>query len=516
MNKSKTDKNKSLYGRAVRGGRGKLKGLLIILLAILPWIAFAYLHTIYAFAVTGALIFSFAVSLLTCIYVLSTNKNSQSKAVWIIFLLVCFTFGYVVFWLSDERIFFKKNKKRYTAVYRQSEEFLLENKIEFSSVAVKQNAEFLYSTGKFVAYNSTDCKYFPSGESFFDDVIERIKQAKKFIFLEFFILSDGLLLDRILEILSQKVKEGVDVRIIYDDLGSARAFSLSTKEKIKKSGIQLKAFNKMFPVFSVALNYRDHRKIIVIDGQTAYTGGCNLADEYINQKRLHGYWKDSGVRIDGNAVDGFTIIFLRQWEVLSKVREDYSPFFNLYIPTQNKFTVIPYADGLDYSHPIARGVYENMIISANEYLYISTPYFIVDDGITNLLMNKALSGVDVRLVLPAIPDKKFVYGVSRSNAEKLIEYGVKVYVFNDTFVHSKLLLTETAVAIGSVNMDLRSYYQQFESSIYTDDHKVCTDVKDDFNNMFNASTLITKETMLRKNVFYRLIVGLMQVFSPFM
>ena len=188
MKKQSGVKTKSLYKRGLKNGRGKLKCVLIILLAVLPLVVFGYLHTIYTFAVTGALVFSLIASLVTCVYVLSTNKNGQSKAVWIIFLLVCFTFGYIIFWLSDERIFFKKNKKRYKAVYLQSQESLTQNKREFSSVAVKHNADFLFSTGKFVAYNSTACKYFPSGETFFNDLIEKIESAEKFIFLEFFII----------------------------------------------------------------------------------------------------------------------------------------------------------------------------------------------------------------------------------------------------------------------------------------------------------------------------------------
>ena len=337
-----------------------------------------------------------------------------------------------------------------------------------------------------------------------------------FIFIEFFIISNGALFDKVLGVLKQKVFEGVKVRIIDDDLGSKKTLSTKSKLALKNAGIEIKPFNRLVPIFSVALNYRDHRKIIDIDGKFAYTGGVNLADEYINEKRMNGYWKDAGIRLEGSCVDAFTLFFLRQWEVLTRQKEDYSQYLCLYDCHENASTVIPYADGLEYEHPIARGVYENMITSANEYLYIMTPYFIVDDGITSLLINKALSGVDVRLVLPSVPDKKFVYNVSRSNAEKLIDYGVKVYTVKGTFVHSKLLLTEDAVAIGSVNMDLRSFYQQFETSVYTDDKDVLADVLADFNSSFSHSEQITHKDKWSRNIFYRIYVGMIQVFAPFM
>ena len=177
---------------------------------------------------------------------------------------------------------------------------------------------------------------------------------------------------------------------------------------------------------------------------------------------------------------------------------------------------MPYADGLDYSLPIGKTVYENMIASAQEKIYIMTPYFIVDDAMTGLLINKAMSGVDVRIILPDVPDKAFVYGVTRNNAEKLTDYGVKVYLMKNAFVHSKLLLTENSVVVGSINMDLRSFYQQFECAVYTDDKGVMEQVDEDFNKTFLDSILLTEKNKLRNNVIYRAFAGLMQVFAPFM
>jgi cardiolipin synthase len=331
-----------------------------------------------------------------------------------------------------------------------------------------------------------------------------------------FIIRPGKMWNAVLNILKEKASQGVEIRLLYDDIGCISTLPTNYKKELEKYNIKCEVFNPAKPIVTLAHNNRDHRKIIVVDGKVAYTGGCNLADEYINAKQIHGYWKDTGVRIEGEAVDGLTLIFLRQWEVLSKTREDYSQFMKLSPPQNNANTVIPYADGLDYAHPIARGAYENLIASAEKFLFIMSPYFIVDDGITNLLINKALSGVEVKIFLPEIPDKKIVYTISRSNAEKLIDYGVKVYVVKNTFVHSKLMLTENCVAIGSVNMDLRSFYQQFECGVITDDQKVTKSVYLDFLQTQQNSLEINQKNKRSRNIFYRIFVGLMQVFAPLM
>ena len=449
---------------------GAIKKITIMALILLQLAIIIYLNISFAVALKWWLIVCLVASLMTSVYALSSNKNGLSKAVWIMFLLICFPFSVPIFWLSDERIFFRKAKRRYDAVFSRAKQYeKTSDDISNSNCTVKKHCNYLFNTGKFPAYTSSDIKYFSSGTLLFDDVLEKIKGAKRFIFIEFFIVSDGVLLDRFFDVLKEKVSDGVEVRIIYDDMGSKGTLSGCAKKKLKKAGVKLKPFNKLVPLFLVGLNYRDHRKIISVDGETVYTGGSNLADEYVNEKRMHGYWKDTGVRIDGKAVDEFTLMFLRQWETLTGIKEDYSQFFNLYTPTKSKFAVVPYADGLDYSHPIGKGVYENMIASANKFVYIMTPYFIIDDGLTDLIINKALAGVDVRIVLPGVPDKPFVYGVTRSNAEKLIDYGVKVMIVPHTFVHSKVVVTENATSVGSINMDLRSFYQQFECSVYTDD-----------------------------------------------
>jgi len=500
-----------------RNNLGLLKTLIVLFLIALQLTAII-LSALYLVAfVHWFMLFSFIMTVITCIYVLSTNKNSQSKPVWIMFLLFCFSFGYIIYFVSNEKVFWGGNKKKYKKILDKSNKYIYEQSVQINDKEIKNGCQYLETAGNFIPYTNTDCIYYPSGVKFFDDVLADIKKAEKFIFLEFFIISDGVLLKRTLSILNEKVKQGVDVRIIYDDLGSHGTFKYRTKKAIKKAGIKLCSFNKVLPKFSVLLNYRDHRKIIVIDGKVGYTGGTNLADEYVNEKRLHGYWKDAGVRLNGPAVDGLTLMFLRQWDFVSKIKtEDYSKYLGLAQKTLNNSILVPYADGLEYVNNIGKNAYTNMIASSNEKIYIMSPYFVVDDTINNLLINKAKSGVDVRIILPEIADKKLVYIISRNNVEKLLDSGVRVYTMKNSFVHSKVMLNEKSAIVGSINMDLRSFYQQFESSLYLNDKQALLDIEKDFIDTFDKSIIINKNNMKRNNFAFRLMAGVINIISPFM
>ena len=265
-----------------------------------------------------------------------------------------------------------------------------------------------------------------------------------------------------------------------------------------------------------ALRQCDEFLLVVIDGKIAYTGGVNLADEYINEKKMYGYWKDSGIKIEGPCVDTFTLGFLRQWEFVSKKPQEYSTYLNKADDFVNSAIVIPYLDGLDYPHPIAKNTYVNMMSHANKKLFIMTPYFIPDETITDILKIKAESGVDVRIVLPEIPDKKLVYLVTRSNAEKLLPFGVKIYTMKNSFVHSKVVLTEYSAVVGSVNVDQRSFNQQFESAVYSTDSNLLDSINSDFEDIFANCNEITPKNQKRNSLLNRIFVGFFRIISPFM
>lgn len=496
---------------------GMIKTILISLLLFLQIGAIAVGALLLVSFIRWYLVFATIMTAITCLYVLSSNKNSQSKTVWVMFLILGFAFGYIIFYLSDEHIFFRKQRKRYNEIFERSYNFQQESDVPKNvSSEVKKDIKYFNNTGNFASYTKTNLKYFPSGTTLFDDMLKEIEKAKKFVFIEYFIISDGVLLNRLINVLKRKKEQGLDIRLIYDDMGSHRSFKIKTRKILKDLGVKIYKFNQLVSLVSFGLNYRDHRKIVVIDGKVAYTGGANFADEYINEKRMHGYWKDAGVKLVGNAVDGLTLTFLRQWQFVTKENTEFSPYLGLSKDVQNSSVVVPYADGLDYSGSIGRDAYANIISGAKQKLYLMTPYFITDDVIFTLLKNKAESGVDVRIILPSIPDKKTVYRVSRNNAEKLSEYGVKVYVMKNSFVHSKVVLSENAAIVGSINFDLRSFYQQFEDAVYTNDKEFMKEVSEDFEQTFKASLLLTKQNYSRKKLINRMIAGVLGIVAPFM
>ena len=423
------------------------------------------------------------ISIFTAFSVLSSHRNNQAKAVWILFILLFFTFGFAIYFMSNDKYMYARARRRHRDIFARSADYLKQSADVQCSAAMSQSAAYLGNAGQFITYNNTALKYFPSGASLFDDVLESLKTAKSFVFIEYYAIADGVLLGRLWDVLRQKALEGVDVRIIYDDVGS-RAFSHSMRKEMRRCGADVRVFSRLISRFTFAMNYRDHRKIIVVDGRVAYTGGSNIADEYVNEKHMHGYWKDTGLRLEGEAVDSMTLFFLRQWEFITKKKFDYAPYFGRYERFECLGTVTPYVGGPEYGLTICKSMFENVISAARERLYIMTPYFIPDDSIVQSLINKALSGVDVRIILPSVPDKYYVYLVTRDNAEKLIKYGVKIYYYKDSFVHSKLVLTESCAIIGTVNFDMRSFYQQFEDGVVTEDGGALAAVAADFESTF--------------------------------
>ncbi len=503
--------------RTERNRLAPLKFITIIFLvlgqvAILA-LAHLFLLSVFKWFVGLSMILSF----ITAIYILSSNKNSGSKAVWVLVVMIFFLFGYLIYFMSDDRFSFYRSRKRYNKIYEESKEFEQNaDNFEIENKQIEASCKFLKSAGGFDCYSKTNLKYYSSGTLLFDSIIEELEKAQQFIFIEYYIISDGILFSRILDILKKKAQEGVEIKIIYDDLGSMNSLSFKTKKEMKNAGIKFGKFNPLVSRFSVALNFRDHRKIVVIDGKVAFTGGANLADEYINEKRLHGYWKDSGIKLSGKAVDNFTLAFLRQWKFVKKEDVNYKNYFKKAEDKNNSSTVVPFVDGLNFNVRIGKGLVESIICNATKKLWIMTPYFVPDDTITNLLLQKAMSGVDVRIVLPEVADKKIVYIASRNNAEKLISGGVKIFTMKNSFVHSKLVISENSALVGSINIDLRSFYQQFESAVFTDDKSVLKDITKDFENVFSVSTKVEEENSQNKKLSTRIVAGILRIIMPFM
>lgn len=507
----------ALKVRTESNGIGVLKTIIVLLL-ILMQVAFLALSYIYFMSLfRWYFVLAMCFTGIACIHVLSSDYHGQAKATWVLFLLVTFSFGYAIYFLSDKRVLFARSRKKYNKILEHTK--TLQEQTDLSCISSKEmvsNCKYLEKAGNFVAHQNSKTTYYSSGASFFDEVLEELKTAKEFIFIEYFIVSSGVLLNRFLDILKEKVSSGVDVRMIYDDMGSHGTLLSKAKKEILSAGIKLVPFNRLVPVFNIALNLRNHRKIVVVDGRVAFTGGTNLADEYVNEKRMHGYWKDAGIKIEGPAVDNFTVSYLSEWQFLTNTEIDYKSFLNKCQGIKSDGVVVPFVSGPNYPLSIAENMYANEFSNAKEKLYIMTPYFIPDETLTNLLINKARSGVDVRIILPDVADKKFVYIVSRNNIEKLIKFGVKAYTMTHSFVHSKVILTENSAIVGSINVDLRSFNQQFESAVLTNETSTLEAIQKDFDYTISKSEEITSKNQKRRNPFFRIFAGLFNLISPFM
>lgn len=492
---------------------GVFKTIFAALLILVQLGIIVGLSTMLALGVWWYLLALMLISLFTAFSVLSSHRSNQAKAVWVIFILVFFFCGFIIYFMSNDKYMYARQRRRHKKIFEGSKKYLPAGSAQSPAPEVKQTCTYLKNAGGFPACSGSPLEYYPSGTRLFDEAIEKLGSAKHFVFIEYYAIADGVLLNRIWDVLRKKVAEGVDVRIIYDDVGG-RAFSRSVIKKMTEAGAKVRVFNRLLSSFTFAMNYRDHRKIIIVDGEVAFTGGSNIADEYINEKHMHGYWKDTGLKVEGEAVDCFTVFFLRQWEFIEKKGVEYLPYLGHYKKLSSPYTVVPYVDGPEYSLTVCKSVFESVISSAKERLYIMTPYFIPDDSVFQALANKALSGVDVRIILPSVPDKYYVYLVTRDNAEKLLNYGVKIYYLRDSFVHSKLVITESSAVVGTVNFDMRSFYQQFENAVFTDDPYVVSAIREDFERTFPDCDSPSKPA--RSGVFKKVVITLLRFVSPLM
>lgn len=511
MNRSK-EKPKSIHKSWVDFPSG-LKAIVTDMCIVLQLGILAFLYAFFSFWYSIFWYVSIGLTVCAAIQVFICEKDTQAKSSWLILFMLSFGCGYIVYFLADKRICYGYDKRRFTEIRRRSEPYVAEYSVETDSVAVQNDCEYLYNAGGFVPYRGTDLRYFSNAKNLFDNLIGRLEEAEKFVFIEYFIVSDGVLLERLIDVLKRKIAEGVEVRMLYDDAGSQGVFSGEAKKRLKQAGVKLKVFARMLAPFSFGLNYRDHRKIVVIDGKTGYVGGCNIADNCVNQYRMAGFWKDAGLRLDGAAVDGLTLIFMRQWELSTREKSDFGNYLNNYTPTESESHVVPYAGGPELDEALCRGVYANIIAGAREKLYIMSPYLVPDGDLLAQIKAKAQSGVDVRIVLPAVPDYPFIYKVSRSNAERLMKCGAKVYYVKNSFVHSKVMLTENCTAVGSVNLDMRAFYLEFDNGVYTDDKEFMADVGEDFEDVFANNP---EQVPKKHNIFSRLITAALRVVSPLM
>lgn len=467
--------------------------------------------------------------IVTVLYILYKHDSAAYKISWIIFILFLPVVGVLSYFLWGNSKLRKKEELKIKKIRVDSENELYSKK-EVKEALKKEDiyrynqANYINKISGYPVYFNQGVEYFDIGENFFKSMNEELKKAKNYILMEFYIVSDGKLWNETFKILKQKASEGVEVKIIIDSFGSLIKKPKRFKEEMKKHNIEVYEFNPFSPIINGYFNYRDHRKIIVIDGKVAYTGGVNLADEYANLIERYGYWKDVGIKVEGEAVNSFIIMFLRNLEETAMIKIDYDKYINIAEENredikskEHKGYIVPFADGPDNRKNPIENIYIQTINYAKEYVYMTTPYFIVSETILNAILNSARSGVDVRVVVPYIPDKKLVNVATKSYYEVLLEAGVKVYEYKPGFIHSKTFVSDDEISIvGTANIDFRSMNLNFECITWTYKTGVEKDVKQDFENIIKECVEIDLETWKKRSIFRKMAEGIMAAFSPMM
>ena len=412
------------------------------------------------------------VSLLVVLHIIKNKSKNAYKIVWIVLILLFPVFGGMFYLMMKVQASTRKFRKVVDRIQEETEKsFYLPGDICEKAVLktpeYSNQIKYLQKFARFPVYENTTTKFFPLGEDFFEALIEELTKAEKYIFLEYFIVQEGKMWNTILNILEEKAASGVDVRIIYDDMGCFLLLPDDYADTLRKKGIKCRVFNPFRPFLEALQNNRDHRKIAVVDGVVAFTGGINLADEYINEIVKYGHWKDTAVMMKGNAAWSFTVMFLQMWNLCTGRSEEYESFYREADHMEEcKGFVQPYCDSPVDTEHVAEQVYLHIINSAKKYLYINTPYLIIDESISTALVMAAKSGVDVRIVTPGIWDKRFVHFTTKSYYRDLIEGGVKIYEYEQGFMHSKMFVSDDSVAtVGTVNLDYRSLYLHFECGV---------------------------------------------------
>jgi len=496
--------------------------IITLIMVQLAFIMFAIASTHFALHYMDVILKSF--SIIVCIHILNKKDNSAYKLTWIFLILLFPLFGgpvYVFFYTqSSPRKLRRKTEEitnRYRPFFKPDDE--VTHEISENHRECVPQVRYLQDYAGFPIYKRTQTQYFDSGESFFAQVLSELQKAKRYIFLEFFIMRQGKMLDPIIAILAEKARAGLDVRIMYDDLGCFTSLPPHFNETLENLGIKCLVFGPFKPILSSLQNNRDHRKIISIDGEVAFTGGINLADEYINARARFGHWKDSAIMLSGEAAWGLTLIFLHMWNLNSKVEDDVSAFYPWATEpcsVESDGYVQPYADTPIDKRNVGEHVYIQIMNDAKEYLYINTPYLVIDDKLLSALILAAKSGIDVRIITPYRWDKWIVSVVSRSYYRQLILSGVKVYEYSAGFNHSKSFVSDDRVAtVGTTNLDFRSLYLHYECGVWMYKTKTVATIKEDFLSTLASCKEITLADCAR-NALQRITQDVLRIFAPLM
>ena len=496
--------------------------LVLLQMVISVWLAYSIVYNGSAtgFVLQIALLLG---ELVFVLYIINKTERPSEKLNWILLILIMPIVGvpgYLLYGegrqtrrmqkLTDRAR--KVDEKEKAEIYGETPCFQPQNRND----AI---CRYLENWAKYPVFTDGDVTYYKSGEDMYPHMLEELKKAEKFILVEYFIIAGGKMWDSILQILLKKAMMGVQIRIIYDDFGCM--MTLPPKYDIYLENlhpnIKCMTFNNIIPVFSVRMNNRDHRKILVVDGKVAFTGGINLADEYIAERQRFGYWKDTGVKITGNAVGSFTLMFFYMWNAFRKDKEslkDYLlPLKKMPTAEETALRIQPYDDSPLDRVSIGEAVYTDMIMRAKNYVYIFTPYLILDDSMRGALCQAAMRGVDVRIVTPGIPDKKTVFRLTRANYGILMRSGVRIYEYTPGFIHAKSMVCDDECAVvGTINLDYRSLYLHFENAVYFSGCDAVLAVKRDCEEVFAVSKECTPANT-KRGIVGRIMDSVLRLFE---
>lgn len=509
VKKTRSSVLKVVFGRA---------GLYILFVLIQVAILISIVNHL---SVDSSLIFgsSALIAAISLLVVLSMDVNPYEKLSWFFVIAVFPTFGIMFFILSridigkkleESSIMDSEEETNYLhTVDRQLVEEIKNEDKEFYNLV-----KYLNDYGTYPVSENNDAKYYRVGDDTVNDIIDAIRSAKDFIFIEFFIINQGYFWGTILEELSKKASEGVEVRLMYDGTNAILNLPKKFPEEMENLGIKCKVFSPIIPIISTYHNNRDHRKILVVDGKISFTGGVNLADEYINVEERFGHWKDTFVRLEGPVVQSFTIMFLQLWD--SEEKEDLERYLKTYSKKSRGY-MIGVGDNPIRKERFFKNIYMHILDTAKDYAYIMTPYLIMDNEMIKSLTFAAKRGVDVRIVLPKIPDKKIPYMLAKSHYKKLIESGVKIYEYIPGFVHAKTWISDGEKAVvGSVNLDYRALYLNFECGVYIHKAPVIKEILEDFEITFDISKEISMEDVKAYPLYKKLAAAIIKPLAPLM
>ena len=460
-------------------------------------------------------------AIITVVYIVNRRGNPSYKMAWIVFILIVPVFGITVFmFFGGSRVMphikkKMKNCEAHNMPYLKDDE-KEQNSLKYDDYSHSRQAEYLSRESGYPLYKNTSVEYLSPGEVFLPRFLEELESAQRYIFLEFFIVAEGEMFDSIYKILCRKAAEGIDVRLLFDDFGSIKRQRKGFIERLRRNGIKVAVFNQIRPSVNIFMNNRNHRKIAVIDGAVAVTGGLNIADEYINAQRRFGYWMDCAVILKGEAVSSFAVMFCNMWEFTTGHRLEAQNYLTDYSVEAGGY-VLPYCSDPLTDKNVAAGIYMQILSSAQRYVYIVSPYLIIDNTMIEALKMASKAGIDVRIITPHIPDKWYVHPVTQYNYTELLEAGIRIFEFSPGFIHSKIFVSDDSVAtVGTVNMDYRSFALHFECGVWFSSNKAVGDIKNHFDDLQSMSREIKLSRWKKAPWPVRLKRAILHLFAPFM